>query len=234
MDIITIARASVDDARWLAKATLFAERAHTGKGIWDALLGQTCVDSDSQILECLHYVILSVPESHIHYSKFFVAKITANGRLLASCSGYGGETDHLTATFEGLKHASTIVLGWDSEKFSSRMNMLSFMKTDFPAWPPYQSSWWLEAIFCEPDFRSRGISCGLINTCLEEGRIRGYQRSMILVAIGNLPAKKLYIKIGFGNLYQNDIVDGEPARLISDGCLPVMGTSGFDILHKVL
>jgi len=141
MSDITISKATQEDALWLANATLWAERAHTGRGIWDALLVDDNDGSEETALQCLADVIANAENSHLYYNHVFVARSydASGGKSIpvSSCSGYGSTHTTISATLDALKVSCMSICKWSSERYEERRRRLSFLQTCFPEWVPY-------------------------------------------------------------------------------------------------
>ena len=75
-----------------------AERAHTGRGMWDSLLVDDEDGTEELALQCLAEVIANAPNSHLYHKNFYLARNTQSGFPVASCSGYGAATTTIPAT----------------------------------------------------------------------------------------------------------------------------------------
>jgi hypothetical protein len=115
-----------------------AERAHTGRGIWDPLLVDDEDATEEMALQCLAEVIANTPNSHLYYKNFFLARNAESGIPVASCSGYGVATTTITASLDALKIACMSICSWSADRYEERRQKLSFLKTCFPSWPPYE------------------------------------------------------------------------------------------------
>ena len=215
---LTVDRATASDAAFIAKATLLAERAHTGKGIWDAVLGDNGVILEGG-MACLEDVVESCPTAHIYFGNFFIIR-SEDGKPVASCSCYPSPDYGLTTTFEALKPIVAKHLGWKAEEFQQHIAKLDFMNSAFPDDIPWDKSWFLETIYTEPEYRQRGLSSQLISRCIEEGKKYGAPRCLLIPAIGNDGAKRVYLNQGF-------VTIGEAK---APEAFDLLGCPGFEIM----
>ena len=233
---LVISRATAEDTSFLAKATLLvmlyverefmctkiiqvqAERAHTGRGVWDAVLGENGMIVDGA-MQCLEEVIRNCEAAHIHYHHFLVAR-TADGTPVASCSAYPYPDYDISKTYKCLESVVLNILGWSEEKYKQQLSKLDFLKEVFPDDLPWNGSWFLETIFTEPDYRGRGLSGRLVKECLDEGRKRGMARSLLIAAEGNSKALRVYLKQGY------EVV----GQAYAEEAVAVLGCRGFEIM----
>ena len=136
MSEISIVRASQEHARFIATATLNAERANLGKGMWDTFfdIGGAVSEEDAQ--SCLEAVIADsdrFPETHIALANFFLAVKTKDGEPVGSCSIYG-EPFSVPNTWKALNKVTKERLSWDEDMFQLGYNRLACMQ-DVSAWP---------------------------------------------------------------------------------------------------
>lgn len=199
-----------------------AERAHTGKGVWDAVLGEDDVIVDGA-MQCLEEVIRHCEAAHIHYRHFLVAR-TADGTPVASCSAYPYPDYDISKTYKCLEPVAMKILNWSEDKYKQQISKLDFLKATFPEDVPWNGSWFLETIYTEPEYRGRGLSGRLVNLCLEEGRKRGMTRSLLIAAEGNSQALRVYLKQGY------EII----GQAYAEEALHVLGCRGFEIMKLEL
>jgi GNAT superfamily N-acetyltransferase len=221
MESIQIQPAVVSDIPFLAKCVVLAERAHTGKGIWDVL----CPEYDV-ILKAFQHTLEHNPESHVHYSRFFVARDMETGEPVAAACGFpypecglGSTRPGLLAALKSAGYINTVEEGetiW-TERFA-------FLDESFPANVDYNGTWMVEAVFTDPAYRGKGLALKIIQQVLAVGSKAGISRALISCAVGNNAALSVYQRMGF-------TLAGEGN---SSDCLQKLGSSGFYILCKEL
>lgn len=217
---ILIDVANIDDCDFLAHATISAERAHTGCGIWDILLGDNKQIHEKGYL-CLAEIARNNPRSHLYYDRFLVAR-TQEGVPIACCSGYTCAETSLGNTLQLLEHEAARYLNWTKSVYEEHLNQINFLNTSWPEEVSVDNVFILETIYTDLSWRGKGISSQLIRKCLEKGKsIDGIGQFMVLGAVGNHSALHVYRNIGFRPL---DVIYQSPE------CLEALGTPGFQIL----
>ena len=71
-----------------------------------------------------------------------------------------------------------------------------------------------------PDFRRRGIARGLVEAVIAEMRANGVKKALLDVISGNLPAYRLYEKLGFEHFSGNVVLDFDHNDLPEQLALP--------------
>ena len=222
----TIGTARAEHAAFIATATLLAERANLGKGMWDTFFDIGGLSTEAQALTCLEALVGAVerfPYNHLAYTNFFLA-YDAAGLPVGSCSCYAEPTG-IPKTWKALKVLSQEVLGWTKEQFQTGFMRLACMRED-GAWPDldiYNKTIWLETVYTAPSARRQGVSRALLRHCMEHGcsLLDGSPaRVNILCAIGNDPALYLYKSMGLLHVGQFTHADA----------LSCFNSPGFDVL----
>lgn len=211
-----IESANLGDADFLGKCICYAERAHTGTGLWDVLYPEN-------VLPVLTYACVNDSNSHFHISKCLVARHIATGQPVAAASGFCYPECSVEKTKPGICQALLALRKTTSiEEGMELCERLNFLDESFPADVDYDHSWMIDSVYTEPDYRGRGLSLALIQQLVQKGAAEGRRKQLISCANGNDPAKSLYIKAGF-----HEIGHAE-----SSLCQSLLGTSGFTILLK--
>lgn len=86
-------------------------------------------------------------------------------------------------------------------------------------------TWYISAVGVHPDFRRRGIAEDLVRACIDFVRERGGKRLLLDVIEGNIPAVRLYEKLGFLNFTSNLQMELDPMVPVPEQVLP----SGYSI-----
>jgi ribosomal protein S18 acetylase RimI-like enzyme len=160
-------------------------------------------------------------DSFYKFVASFEVSTSFDGENVATIAGYSyPDQCTLEYTFQSLKIASCNIANFSSELYDSNRSKLNFLDTGFPEGLPYDQSFFLEAVWTNPEYRKKGLSSALIRAQLELGKKRGCPRSMLIVAKGNEIARKLYEKVGFRVI--GEVIDAECKRLIL--------SDGFDIM----
>lgn len=181
-----LARAEADDAPFLARACLRAERAHVGYGIWDLVFGdrvrgggagrpatevaerrrKAADAAESTALAVLEDAIRSDEASPFHFSRFIVARDTTveGAPAVAAACGFHYPHQQLTTALPGLQAAA-------ARRARSRGGSGG-------AGGPKGGGGWDEAAFKERTARLRAVAAGFpANDAVE--RLYGGQAWMV-------------------------------------------------------
>lgn len=82
------------------------------------------------------------------------------------------------------------------------------------------ATWYISAVGVHPDFRRRGIAQKLVESTIDFIRQRKGKRLILDVIEGNVPAIKLYKKLGFENFTSNNELVFQPQKAPSKPKLP--------------
>lgn len=216
---VTVERAKESDCDFLGFAVLQAERAHTGRGVWDEYFG-SC---DSAV----KYLSLACRSSDIegniyHYSRFFVVRDSVTGKPLASACGYSssecGFISTATIVGKGLVNDSI----WTEDEAEAATNRLLFTGDCFPpnlSWDGCR--WMIEGVYTDSQFRGKGYGELVLRAAIEAGRENGQNNCWITCAVGNSSAHRLYDRIGFTLLGAG----------YNEECIAKLSTPGFEVLN---
>lgn len=214
----TIERAIPSDLSFLGTAIFEAERAHTGRGIWDVALGQF---SKEQMIEFLKRACAEDLNSHFHISRFLVARDISGVPAAAACGFYYPEC----GLYKSLPGISQAIANMDSnttlEDASKLWDSLSFLEEAFPD-VEYNNSWMIEAVYTDPAYRGQKLAQHILQAAIDDGLAKGHQRMLISCAVGNDAALHSYTKVGFELLGTGH----------SEECLKGLGSSGYHVLCK--
>lgn len=86
-------------------------------------------------------------------------------------------------------------------------------------------TWYMSAVGVHPDFRRRGIAQKLVESAIEFVRKRKGKRLLLDVVEGNMPAIRLYQKLGFESYTSNLQLEIKPQTPRSNPSLP----DGYDL-----
>lgn len=240
---IVYRKATKDDAAFISLATLHAERAHNGYGIWDLLyhtdssnLLKNCKDpsnsymsidyTHSKALECIQEIVMNDFKSHLYYENFILATVyddrSSTYQPVATCSGYITPCKSLSYSIDRLTKISPHKLNWGQCKMDSNADLINFLFNSWPIDLDVDGSYMIETVYTDAKFRGRKISRKLIEMCLEKGRKEGCNRFIIIVAFGNDVAIGLYNSFGFKEL---------PVSYSSQEMMDRMGVPGYHLLE---
>eukprot|EP01031_Cornospumella_fuschlensis_P031143 gene31143-37639_t len=214
----TIEKAVPSDLPFLGIAVFEAERAHTGRGIWDVALSRYSRD---EVIEFLKEACANDTDSHFHVSRFLVARDSSGNPVAAACGFFYPECG-LFKSFPGISQAiSNQYPNTNSEDASKLWDSLSFLDEAFPD-VEYNDSWMIEAVYTDPAHRGQKLAQHILQAVIEEGVAKGHKRMLISCAVGNDAALHSYKKVGFELLGTGH----------SEECLAGLGSSGYHVLQK--
>lgn len=183
----TIRRARIDDAKFIARTILSAQRGHVPRGWFDIAL-------DWPEPECLAFVERIATAQHQswwHVSQFVIAEVEGE-RAAGLCAmpaagtvGAGRSAITEVAEGSGLSAAETAAI---------------FRRGAYAAscWVQGgEADWLIEHVASLPMYRGRGLVQALIDHALLAGKSAGFARASISFLIGNEAAQRCYAKAGF-------------------------------------
>lgn len=217
MSQVSIEKAALKDSAFLGLAVRNAERAHTGKGLWDVFAGDSC-----DIAPILEHAIVNDVNSQFHISRFWVVRDSTTGDCTACACGFIYPDCSIENSKPGISTAMSALCSCSESDISAAWDRLKFLDDCFPDFE-YSGSWMIEAVFTAPDQRRKGLAVQVIKAVLNEGRIRsGCRKAIITCAIGNDAALRVYERLGFAVVGKGE----------SDAALRALGSSGFYLLCK--
>lgn len=226
-----VREAELDDADFISIGVREAERCHAGVGIYDTLIANTAVEVAAtdrylpdNVSKYLKHSILFDSKSHIRLSSFMVMIDTEkNQRVGCACSFHYPDFG-LATSIPGFKLALQSVLGYTEESANIAVDRWSFLDSAFPD-VSYTDTCMIEAVYIAPSYRKMGLGEKLINACMkkaiqhsiDQGEDLKGKRFLLVCAVGNAGARRLYEKAGF-------LVTGEGH---SEACMAAIHCSGF-------
>lgn len=230
---ISLVEASPGDCDFIARATIEAERAHTGRGIWDCLMPYDVDGRDEILKAAFSEASKSDPNCHFSYSRFLLAKASPpaestnnsnnNSIFVGGACAFRYPDYGVSRSKDGILQALVNKGAQPSIEAAQRgWQEMAFFEEACPAEVEYDNSWMIEAVFTDENYRRRGISSSLIDALYERGRGTGCSRAMIVCSVGNAPGLRLYHSKGFSLIGTGQ----------SDDCLRKLGYSGYHVLVK--
>src|SRR5262249_27300006 len=135
---------------------------------------------DTTCLDYLRRLALAEPRSLCHYESYLIAE--DGDRPVAALCGF----DPRDGGWATVAQAMTAVqrdLEWTEEQVAASLQRAA------PAWtcflPNIGAEWTIENVATLPAYRRRGLTVGLMNEMMEEGRRRGCTLAEITSLIGN-------------------------------------------------
>ena len=182
-----IRRALPEDADFIARTILAAQRGHRPRGWFDIALNRP----EPQCLSFVARIAVARTVSWWHTSQFLIAEVEGSPAA-ALCA--------LPAAGTGAAARSAIEeVAGDSSLDGSELSAI-FLRGAYTkhCWVQGGAGDWLvEHVASLPACRGRGLVQALIGRALAAGKAAGYQRASISFLIGNDAAERCYAKAGF-------------------------------------
>lgn len=223
---IVIDFGTAEDCHFIARAVVMAERSHLPKhdhrSMYDHFFQANCT-SKEQMFKCIEK-FAAVPGVTHFYKNFLIAKDTITGKPVGALACYPHRwEDFFSTAFEGVTEE---VLGWSHKQFQRALDSLKWL-TEQHHWPHEHIPWddetcMLDAVFVESEYRCQGICSSLIERCLTMLQEKSCKHVIVLVAMGNEKAKRLYEKYGLE----------ERGKMRSISCSVFLGHQGYHVLVK--
>lgn len=178
-----IRKGRADDVSFLGEITLLGSRGAIGWGVYDALLGGT----DDYLLSKLAGLASTKAVSFHHFSQRLIAEV--DGQPAASLTGF-------TSSFEAREKR----IAASVEVFSpAELSRMDEARPAIATCSIYSEpgTMVIENVGTLPQFRRMGLQDALLKAVLAWGRETGHKRAGISVLVGNEPAERAYVKIGF-------------------------------------
>ncbi len=195
----TIRRALPEDADFIARTILAAQRGHRPRGWFDIALNRP----EPQCLAFVARIALARAVSWWHTSQFLIAE--AEGSPAAALCA-------LPAAGTGAAARSAIEeVAGDSGLDGSELSAI-FLRGAYTQHCWVQGGggdWLVEHVASLPACRGRGLVQALIGRALAAGKAAGYRRASISFLIGNEAAERCYAKAGFAFAEEKHDLDFE-------------------------
>lgn len=182
-----IRRARLDDAKFIARTILSAQRGHVSRGWFDIAL-------DWPEPECLAFVeriATAQTQSWWHVSQFILAEVEGEPAAglcampAAGTVGAGRSAVREVAEHLGLNDTETAAI--------SRRGAYAA-----GCWVQGgEADWLIEHVASLPMHRGRGLVQALIDHAILTGKAAGFERASITFLIGNEAAQRCFAKAGF-------------------------------------
>lgn len=199
-----------------------SERAHTGRGIWDVAIGED--EDPNKSLACVLEEACLHPDCHFHYSHFLIAEIDGvdgGKESVAAGCGFVYPTFSVNKSYPAMSSAAQRVRGMSAEESVQMWDKITFLSDIFPDYD-YDNTWMIECIFVVEKHRKLGVAVQLIDALFDMGRDQQVKECLVVCAIGNKAAYRLYEKAGFECM-------GEGRSAVAEEAL---GSPGFHLFRK--
>jgi ribosomal protein S18 acetylase RimI-like enzyme len=183
----TIRPARPEDAGFIARNILAAQRGHLPRGWFDIALGRP----DAECLAFVEQIATARKPSWWHTSQFIIAEI--EGKPAAALCAMPAA---------GTRAAARSAIGEVADKTGLDASELAaiFRRGAYAAGCWVQGGdgdWLIEHVATLPAHRGRGLVQALIDHALAAGKAAGFKRASISFLIGNEAAERCYAKAGF-------------------------------------
>jgi ribosomal protein S18 acetylase RimI-like enzyme len=183
-----IRQARIDDANFIARTILAAQRGHLPRGWFDIALDWP----EPRCLAFVERIATAQTQSWWHVSQFILAEVEGEPAA-ALCA--------LPAAGTGAAARSAIEEVAAERGLNASESAAIFRRGAYTAncWVQGgDGDWLLEHVATLPSHRGRGLVQALIDHALTAGKAAGFTRASISFLIGNEAAERCYAKAGFG------------------------------------
>ena len=183
----TIRPARIEDASFIARNILAAQRGHTPRGWFDIALGWP----EPRCLAFVERITTARTRSWWHVDHFLVAEVDGEPAAALCALPAAGTGAAARAAFAEIAGHTAI----DATELSAILRRGAYTRD---CWIQGDDGGWLvEHVASLPPHRGRGLVQALIDHALAAGQAAGYARASISFLIGNGPAERCYAKAGF-------------------------------------
>jgi ribosomal protein S18 acetylase RimI-like enzyme len=183
----TIRRARIDDAKFIARTILAAQRGHVPRGWFDIALDWP----EPRRLAFVERIATAQTQSWWHVSQFILAEVEGEpAAALCAMPAAGTVSAGRSAITEVAEH-----FGLNAPETAA-----IFRRGAYAAgcWiQGGEAEWLIEHVASLPMYRGRGLVQALIDHALLAGKSAGFARASISFLIGNEAAQRCYAKAGF-------------------------------------
>jgi ribosomal protein S18 acetylase RimI-like enzyme len=184
---LTIRPASTEDAGFIARNILAAQRGPQPRGWFDIALGW----DEPQCLAFVERLAVTRQKSWWHVSEFIIAEVdgTPAAALCAMpAAGTGAAARTAIAEVAG-------ETGMSEAELAAMFRRGAYIAN---CWVQGgDGDWLVEHVATLPAHRGRGVVSALIKHAIAAGKAAGFERASISFLIGNEPAERCYAKAGF-------------------------------------
>ena len=183
----TIRRALPENADFIAKTILAAQRGHLPRGWFDISLNRP----EAECLSFVRRIALAHTQSWWHVSQFWIAEAEGMPAAALCALPAGGTGASARAAIEEVAGD----IGLDGCELSAIFLRGAYTRS---CWiQGGDDDWLIEHVASRSSHRGRGLMQALIGHALAAGRAAGYARASISFYIGNEAAERCYAKAGF-------------------------------------
>jgi ribosomal protein S18 acetylase RimI-like enzyme len=176
-----------EDAGFIARNILAAQRGHLPRGWFDIALGRL----DAECVAFVEQIATAQSQSWWHTSQFIIAEIEGKPAAALCAMPAAGTIAAARAAIEEVADKT----GLDASELAA-----IFRRGAYAAGCWVQGGdgdWLIEHVATLPAHRGRGLVQALIDHALAAGKAAGFKRASISFLIGNEAAERCYAKAGF-------------------------------------
>jgi ribosomal protein S18 acetylase RimI-like enzyme len=183
----TIRPARIDDAKFIARIILSAQRGHVSRGWFDIALDWP----EPQCLAFVERIATAQRQSWWHVSQFILAEVDGEPAAgLCAMPAAGTVSAGRSAITEVAEHS-----GLNASETAAIFRRGAYAAN---CWiQGGEADWLIEHVASLPMYRGRGLVQALIDRALLTGKSAGFARASISFLIGNEAAQRCYAKAGF-------------------------------------
>jgi len=196
---VTIRRARTDDAKFIARVILAAQRGHVPRGWFDIALDWP----EPRCLAFMERIATAQTQSWWHVSQFILAEVDGEPAAALCAMPAAG-------TVSAGRSAITEVA--ECSGLNASETAAIFRRGAYAAncWVQGgEADWLIEHVASLPMYRGRGLVQALIDHALLAGQSAGFERASISFLIGNEAAQRCYAKAGFAFAEEKRDIDFE-------------------------
>ncbi|MBI5264404.1 MAG: GNAT family N-acetyltransferase [Bradyrhizobium sp.] len=180
---MTIRSARPEDAEFIARTILSAQRGPRPRGWFDIALDWP----EAQCLDFIARIAVARSASWWHTSRFLIVEIDAKPAA-ALCALPAAGTG--AAAWHAIDEVATEIGLTASIRRRGAYTRSCWVQGG-------EGDWLIEHVAAHPSYRGRGLVQALIDRALVAGKAAGFHRASISFLIGNEAAERCYAKAGF-------------------------------------
>jgi ribosomal protein S18 acetylase RimI-like enzyme len=194
-----IRRARIDDAKFIARTILSAQRGHVPRGWFDIALDWP----EPRCFAFVERIATAQTQSWWHVSQFILAEVDGEpAAALCAMPAAGTVSAGRSAITDVAEHS-----GLNASETAAIFRRGAYAAS---CWVQGgEADWLIEHVASLPMYRGRGLVQALIDHALLAGKSAGFERASISFLIGNEAAQRCYAKAGFTFAEEKRDVDFE-------------------------
>ncbi|HWZ37772.1 MAG TPA: GNAT family N-acetyltransferase [Bradyrhizobium sp.] len=182
-----IRQGRADDADFIARTILLAQRGPVPRGWFDIALAQ----AEPQVLDFIRRLAVAKQRSWWHASQFWIAEVEGRPAAALCAMPSRGSLAMARPAIEEAARES----GMSSSDLAAMFARGAYTNN---CWiQGGDEDWLIEHVASQPAYRGRALMQALIAHALAAGQAAGFSRASITFVIGNDAAERCYAKAGF-------------------------------------